>query len=114
VVDDLGAELVPHHDVAGEIHGERAARAPGGLDEAIGVAEGVQIGAADAAGEGLDQHLAAPRLGARDVRDHELAIPHHSGTHDPPILLRLVSTVESCGMLGAEEDPWLVVGSRSR
>src|SRR5690349_22551216 len=47
-----------HHHVAREIHGEHAARAPGGLHEAVGVLERVQVRAADAARERAHQHLA--------------------------------------------------------
>jgi hypothetical protein len=81
VLDDLGAELVPHHHVAGQVHREHAARAPGGGHELLGVLEGVEVGAADAAGERLDQHLARARLGGGQVGHHEAPAPHHGGTH---------------------------------
>ena len=62
----------------------RALPAPPGLDEPLGVAEGVKIRAADAARQGADEHLARPRLGRGDVGDHELPVPHDDGAHDEP------------------------------
>jgi hypothetical protein len=84
VVHDLRAELVAHDDVAREIHDAGVAGAAPGLDEPLGVAEGVKVRAADAAGEGADEHLARPRLGRGDVGDHELPVPHDDGAHDEP------------------------------
>ena len=79
--DDLRAELVAHHHVAGEVHHEGVAGAARGLDELLGVLERVQVGAADPAGKDADQDLAGPGLGNRDVGDHELAISHDGGAH---------------------------------
>src|SRR5437763_1384314 len=55
VLDDLGAELVAHDDVASQVHHARVAGAPRGLDELVGVLQRVEVGAADAAGEGAHQ-----------------------------------------------------------
>ena len=82
VVDDLGAELVAHHDVAFEIHDERAARAPRPFDQFLGMLERVQVGAADSAGERLDQRLAGARRGRCDIVDHEFLVTHHGCAHD--------------------------------
>ena len=83
VLDDLGTELVAHDHVATEIHHAPIPGPPRILDELVGVLEGVEVRAADPAGESAHQHLAGPRLGPGDVRDHEGAIAHHRGTHTP-------------------------------
>src|SRR5206468_2197056 len=43
VLDDRGAELVAHHDVAAQVHHEPTAGAAPGLDEVLGVLERVQV-----------------------------------------------------------------------
>ena len=72
VVDDLGAELVPHHDVARGVHARTALPARRAPRPCVGVLERVQVRAADAAGERLHQDLAGPGRGHRDVVDDEL------------------------------------------
>src|SRR5206468_12744479 len=87
VIDDLAAEFVAKHDVAGEIH----RLAPGlsrHLHHAVGVLARVQIGAADAAGERLDQHLAGARPWLRHPVDDNLTVPENRSAHpSPPLLL---------------------------
>jgi hypothetical protein len=81
VIDDLGAELVAHHDVAREVHDARIAGAAGRRHEHVGVLERVQVGSTDPARERPHEHLARPRLGHRHVSNEELPITHHGGTH---------------------------------
>ena len=81
VLDDLGAELVAHDDVAGQVHDAGVARPPRGRDELVGKPQRVQVGAADPAGQRANQHLAGARLGRRDVGDHELAVAHDGRPH---------------------------------
>ena len=64
VVEDLAAEFVAEHDVAGKIHRLAAGKMPGQFDHAMGVLAGVQVGTADAAGQRLDQHLPGPGFGS--------------------------------------------------
>src|SRR6266851_3083823 len=81
VLDDLGAELVAHDDVAAQVHDARVAGPPRGRHELIGELERVQVRAADPAGQRADEHLARPRLGHRDIRHDQLAVPHDGGAH---------------------------------
>src|SRR4051812_15638035 len=86
-VDDLAAELVAEHDVAGEIH-RLAAGLSRHLHHAVGVLARVQIGAADAAGERLDQHLAGAGLWLGHPVDDNLTVPENRSAHPaPPVLL---------------------------
>ena len=80
-VDHLGAELVSHHHVARDVQREGHARLVRGLDHLVGVGERVKVRAADAAGEGADEHLAGARLGVGDGVDREAAASHHRGAH---------------------------------
>ena len=82
VVHDLRAELVAHDDVAREVHDAGVAGAAPGLDEPLGVAEGVKIRAADAAGEGADEHLARPGHGVGDLAlDQPADLFEHDRAH---------------------------------
>ena len=83
MLDDLRTELVAHDHVATEIHHAPIPGPPRVLDELVGVLEGVEVRAADPAGEGPHQHLAGAGLGHGDVCDHEGAVAHHRGTHTP-------------------------------
>ena len=81
MLDDLGAELVAHDDVAAQVHDERVAGPARGRDELLGELQRVQVGAADAAGQRADEHLARAGLGRRDVGDHQLAVAHDGRAH---------------------------------
>jgi hypothetical protein len=58
---------VAEHDIAGQVHRFAAGKMPGKFDHAVGVLARVQIGAANAAGERLDQHLPGAGLGSGSV-----------------------------------------------
>src|SRR5262249_27940247 len=89
MIDDLRTELVAHHDVACEIHHERPARPSRAVDELLGVLQRVKIGAANPAGERLDEYLSRAWLRNGEVRDHELLLSHDTGTHMNSVHFRL-------------------------
>jgi hypothetical protein len=69
------------HDVAGKIHRLAGRKMLGQFDHAVGMPACVQVGAADAAGQRLDQHLPRRRLRLGQVIDDDLAIPENRGPH---------------------------------
>ncbi len=82
VVEHLGAELVAHDHVARRdpcTNGAPLSRAASTILSAC--VERVQVGAADAAGERLDQHLAGAGLGIGNRVDDELLASHDGGAH---------------------------------
>ena len=95
-LDDLGGELVAHHHVAVEVHdvgGERGVgigrrRLVAHLHHAVAVMQGVQVGAADAAGQGAHQHLACARYRIGDLVDHQPRPAHDRRSHGPTVTLR--------------------------
>ncbi len=70
-----------HHDVAIEIHHERAAGALGALDQLVGKLERMQIGAADTARQSLNDNVAGTGLWLRHRVDDEFLIPHDRCAH---------------------------------
>lgn len=82
VIQDLTAELVAEHDVAGEVHRLAAGKEFRQLHHAVGMLARVQIGTADAAGERFDQHLPGARLRLRQGVDDDLAVPEDGCAHD--------------------------------
>ena len=90
VVDHLAAELVAHHHVAVEIHRDAAGNAAADLDHAMGMLGGVQVRAADAAGQHLHQRLVLRRLGLGDRVDDDVAAAEDRCLHlfFPPNALR--------------------------
>ena len=81
-LDDLGAELMAHHDVAAQVHPERAAaRALDRIDHLVGELQRMQIGAADSACEGFDQHFAGSESRDRHFIDDEFFVSHYRGAH---------------------------------
>ena len=84
VIEDLAAEFVAEHDVAGEVHRLAAGKMPGQFDHAVGVLARVQVGAADAAGQRLDQHLPRARLRLGHRIDDDLAVPENGCAHRRP------------------------------
>jgi hypothetical protein len=81
VVQDLGAELVPHDDVALGIQRERHARFTRRVDHLRRMLPRVKIGAADAARECTDEDFSRSRRGIREGIHDELSLPHHDGAH---------------------------------
>jgi hypothetical protein len=77
---------VAEHDIAGKVHRLAAGEKPAHLDHAVGVLARVQVGAADAAGERLDQHLSRARLRLGQRVDDDLAVPENSCSHLCPPL----------------------------
>src|SRR5579859_87428 len=79
MVEDLGAELVTEDSVGAGVEAVvAAARAAAELDHMLHVVQGMQVGAADAAGQRLHQHLAGRRLQLGDlVADQLLVAPNH-------------------------------------
>ena len=95
VIDHLAAELVAEHDVAGEIH-RLAAGMLRQLDHAVGVLARMQVGAADAAGQRLDQHLACAGFGSGMRVDDDLAVPENRSAHPaPPVSVGAVDSDEA-------------------
>ena len=84
VVQHLAAELVAEHDVAGKIHRLAAGKMFCQFDHAVGMLARVQIGAADAAGQRLDQHLPCARLRLGHGVDDDLAVPENRSAHRRP------------------------------
>ena len=84
VVQHLAAELVAEHDVAGKIHRLAAGKVLGQLDHAVRMLARMQVGAADAAGQRLDQHLPGARFGLRQRVDDDLAVPENGSAHRRP------------------------------
>ena len=72
------------HDVAGKIHRLAAGEMLCQFDHAMGVLAGVQVGAADAAGQRLDQHLPGRRFGLGQRIDDDLAVPENRSAHSSP------------------------------
>ncbi len=72
------------HDVAGEVHRLAAGKMSCKFDHAMGVLAGVQVGAADAAGQRLDQHLARRRRRLGQRVDDDLAVPEDGSAHRLP------------------------------
>ncbi len=80
-VDDLGAELVTHHHRTLQVHVEDSAAAPSHVDELLRVYQGVEIGPAYPAGQGLHQHLARSGIGNLHLAQIEFVILHRDGSH---------------------------------
>jgi len=83
VVQHLAAELMAEHDIARQIH-RLAAHSLGHPGHVMGVLAGVEIGAADAAGERFHQHLPCRRLRLGQRVDDDLAVPENRSTHQSP------------------------------
>ena len=81
MIDDLAAELMAEHDVAAEVHRLAAGKPFAHLDHAMRVLLRMQVGAADAAGERLDQHLPRARRRFRQFAHDDLAVPENRSTH---------------------------------
>jgi hypothetical protein len=91
-LDDLGRELVTHDDISGQVHDLHGGTVGSGLAPGLGrhlhhqvaVGEGVEVGAADATGQGAHQDLsgAGPRLG--DIVDDQRTPAHHCCVHGAP------------------------------
>ena len=77
VIEDFAAEFMAEHDVAGEVHRFAAGKCRANLDHAVGVLARVQVGAADAAGQRLDQHLPDAGHGLGQLVDDDLAVPEN-------------------------------------
>jgi hypothetical protein len=91
VLDDLAAELVAEHHVAGRIQRPAPARLPRAVDELLGELRHVQVGAADAAAQRLHQRL--PCAGCRIGHgiDDDVAVAEDRGAHGtvpPDVALR--------------------------
>ena len=81
-VENLGAELVAHHDVAGEVHHEReGVDLPGDARHGLAVLQRVEIRPADAAGQRLHQHLARPRHRLLHLGVDDSPAPHDGCAH---------------------------------
>ncbi len=78
VVENLGAELVAHDDVAADVHAHAARRV---VDELLGVLQRVQVGAADSARERFDEYFSGARNGIRHIVGDDFQIAHDGGTH---------------------------------
>ena len=72
----------PEDDVAVARHAEAAAGAHRQVGEGLRVLRRVQVGAADAAGAGADQHLALGEDRVGDRVDDEVALAEDGGAHD--------------------------------
>src|SRR5204863_56631 len=77
IVQNFAAELVPEHDIAAEVHRFTAWEMAGQFDHAVSVFARVQVGTANAAGQGLDQHLSRGRLWLRQITYDDLAVPEN-------------------------------------
>ena len=84
VIEHLAAEFVAEHDIAGEVHRLAAGEMPCHFDHAMGVLARVQVGAADAAGQRLDQHLSRGRLRLGHGVDDDLAVPENGCAQSRP------------------------------
>ena len=82
IVEHLAAEFVAEHDVAGKVHRLAAGKMLCQFDHAVRVLARVQVGAADAAGQRLDQHHARARLGFRHLIDDDLAVSENGSAHE--------------------------------
>ncbi len=81
-LDNLGAELMAHHDVATQIHAEgAAARAFDGVDHFVGELQSMKVGAADSTGQRLDENFAGAELRNRHLIDDEFFVSHYGGAH---------------------------------
>ena len=89
VIDDLAAEFVAEHHIAGEVHRLAAGKMPGKFDHAMGVLARMQVGAANAAGQRLDQHLPCARLRIGQGVDDDLAVAENGSAQS-------VSSLCSC------------------
>ena len=86
-VEDLGAEFVTENGVGRRVEGHRAAAcATAGLDHVLHVMEGVQVGAADAAGQRLDQNLPLARGQFPDFVAHQALVAPYHRPHRPTSL----------------------------
>ena len=90
VVEHLAAEFVAEHDVAGKVHRLAAGEMLRQFDHAVRVLARVQVGAADAAGQRLDQHLPGRRLRLRQRIDDDLAVPENGSAHRRILAFHLV------------------------
>ena len=88
VVDALAAgqhpsgQLVAHHEVGAGVEVEHAqAAALGGGDEAGAMVAAVQVGAADPAGDRLEQHMAGQQRRLGHLVHPQLAAPQHQRSH---------------------------------
>ena len=90
-LDDLAAELVAHHEVAGRARtawaraGSAGSSSPASSSRQaaslLTVLDEVQVAAADAAGQHLRQDLALARCRLVDVVDPQFPVRHHSSAH---------------------------------
>mgnify|MGYP006955966897 CR=1 FL=1 len=81
VVEDLAAVLVAKDNVLGYVHGFTTGQAGAEGCHLWGMQAGVQIAAADAAGERLDQHLAVPGFWIGQRVDDDVALAEDGGAH---------------------------------
>jgi hypothetical protein len=72
---------VTHHDIALQIHNERAARSFRAFDQPVRMLERMEIRPADSTGQGFDQRFATPRFRGCDIGDDQLFVAHHGCTH---------------------------------
>ena len=88
MVEDLGAEFVAEDGVRRGVEAVvQAAAAPAQVDQVFHVVQGVQVRAADPAGQGLDQYLACARDQLGDlIADQALVAPDDgSHSHTPEV-----------------------------
>ena len=95
VVQHLGAELMPEDGVGRGIKpgGKAPARAGRRFHHVFHVVEGVQVGSADAAGEGADQDLSRTGREISDFIADQLLVAANDGAHGPLPWARIVSGI---------------------
>jgi hypothetical protein len=81
IIENLATEFMAEHDVAGEVHRLAAREMPGQLDHVVGVLARMQVRAANAAGQRLDQHLPRGGFGLGQRIDDNLAVPENGSAH---------------------------------
>ena len=82
IVEHLAAEFMAEHDVARKIHRLAAGKMLCQFHHAVRVLARVQVGAADAAGQRLDQHHARARLGLRQLIDDDFPVAENGSAHE--------------------------------